>query len=178
MLCLIYSGGYTMNYYEAKQKGYRFITRDYVGGETAHKTYPIQNSRGYWVSPEWQYITNGTGCLKTTEVVEIDTAIQNSKTPIKSHYKKKHYHSLTCAVCGKPFEAERKNRMYCSKKCSNDANNERVRRKKEQLVSYCIECGKPFVKVSKSNTCSTECSYKRKLKKNAESARRRNSVKT
>ena len=64
-----------VNYKEAKKKGFKYITRDIIGGECAHKEVPVRNN-GYWYSKGWHYITkNGHECKSKEDIMDIDTAI-------------------------------------------------------------------------------------------------------
>lgn len=49
-----------MNYEEAKAQGFKYVTRNQLGGECVHKTKP-ERKGGYWESPGWRYIQGGTG---------------------------------------------------------------------------------------------------------------------
>lgn len=62
-----------MDYFEAKKKGFKFVTRDLVGGECVHFTMPKRKNK-YWFSDGWRYIDGG-GCLDKTKVMTIDEAI-------------------------------------------------------------------------------------------------------
>lgn len=69
-----------MNYKEAKKKGFKYITRDIIGGECAHKEVPVSNN-GYWYSKGWHYITkNGHVCKSKEDIMDIDTTIVLSRT--------------------------------------------------------------------------------------------------
>lgn len=169
-----------MNYKEAKKQGYKYITRDRIGGECAHMLLPV-NKNGYWYSKGWHYITTGGHACKSLDtVMEIDQAIKRKKpTPQPRKIKKdpeRPVYIVTCKHCGKVFETNYSIRTYCSHDCAVKANNKRISEKPKPIVN-CIICGKPFEKNTRSNTCSPECSYKRKLIKNAEAKQNRNSAK-
>ena len=157
-----------MNYKEAKKKGFKYITRDIIGGECAHKEVPVRNN-GYWYSKGWHYITtNGHVCKSKEDIMDIDTAIVLSRTkrPIEEiAIAEGHMVFIkSCPICNTIFETTRNNKVYCSHSCAIRANNKRIAENKP--VDNCIECGRPFDKTTRSNCCSPECSYKRKLRKN------------
>lgn len=157
-----------MNYKEAKKKGFKYITRDIIGGECAHKEVPVSNN-GYWYSKGWHYITkNGHVCKSKEDIMDIDTAIVLSRTkrPIEEiAIAEGHMVFIkSCPICNTVFETTRNNKVYCSHSCAIRANNKRIAENKP--VVTCIECGRPFEKTTRSNCCSPECSYQRKLRKN------------
>lgn len=157
-----------MNYKEAKKKGFKYITRDIIGGECAHKEVPVSNN-GYWYSKGWHYITkNGHVCKAKEDIMDIDTAIVLSRTkrPIEEiAIAEGHMVFIkSCPICNTVFETTRNNKVYCSHSCAIRANNKRIAENKP--VVTCIECGRPFKKTTRSNCCSPECSYKRKLRQN------------
>lgn len=49
-----------MNYEEAKAQGFKYVTRNQLGGECVHKTKP-ERKGGYWESPGWRYIQGRHG---------------------------------------------------------------------------------------------------------------------
>lgn len=69
-----------------------------------------------------------------------------------------------CEMCGKEFEATRKNAMYCSKRCGEKKwrmlNTDIDKKTKE--TAKCIVCGNEFKKLRKDHVCcSKKCSQKK-----------------
>ena len=72
-----------MNYEEAKEQGFRYVTRNPLGGECVHKTKP-KRVGGYWESPGWRYIQGGTACLEKNVIMSINIAIERQNQQIKA----------------------------------------------------------------------------------------------
>lgn len=51
---------------------------------------------------------------------------------------------LICQECGKEMEAQRSNKKYCSRKCSNKARNKRVKNSINKMEKHCIICEVEF----------------------------------
>lgn len=67
-----------------------------------------------------------------------------------------------CLFCGKVFQTERKNKVYCSKKCSTNASRKRngIKPTLEREI-VCKECGKVVITTnSRKEFCSKLCASK------------------
>ena len=67
-----------------------------------------------------------------------------------------------CKYCGCSFvfgSSGYLSRMYCSKKCSQEAKNKRQRDNRESKLYICNTCGKQFVRKGSDTFCSNECRY-------------------
>lgn len=117
-----------MNYKEAKKQGYKYITRDAIGGECAHKEYP-KKKHIYWYSKGWHYIDNGYACKSKDEVIDIDTAIKTKKPQEPIRPINPFVYVKVCSICNKVFETLNNRQKYCGKEC---ANVESARRHKER----------------------------------------------
>lgn len=124
-----------MDYQEAKKLGYKYITRDRIGGECAHLTEPKLGDDGYWKSEGWRYV-DGCCCLDKKHIMDIDEAIKIEKSsPFKSVPKwEPETVELTCQYCGKKFVGRSKSRKYCSGKCAND--NKIQKRKAKEAAQH------------------------------------------
>lgn len=112
-----------MDYLQAKELGYNYIARDYVGGECAHKNKPKFDD-GYWKSKDWQYV-DGHACKDRKKVLTIDEAIRLEKiTPIRA-VKEPVLIEITCIECKKPFIATSARFKYCSDECKKAAAKKR-----------------------------------------------------
>lgn len=80
----------------------------------------------------------------------------------------KNYRKI-CACCGKEFEAHKKNKQYCSRKC-RDVGYKRSKGQDSRLEPrhiVCTICGKEFDTMNPSKkTCSNECSRILKWQRN------------
>ena len=70
-----------------------------------------------------------------------------------------------CEYCGKPFEAHRKNKVFCSRKCKDISfrlrNGIKCNPNPEPYHKICCVCGKAFASFRKAEvTCSSECAKK------------------
>lgn len=68
-----------------------------------------------------------------------------------------------CEYCGKPFEAHRKNKVFCSRKCKDISfrlrNGIKCNPNPEPYHKICRVCGKAFDSFRQTDaTCSSECS--------------------
>ncbi len=77
-----------MNYEEAKEQGFRYVTRNPLGGECVHKTKP-KRVGGYWESPGWRYIQGGTACLEKNVIMSINIAIERQNQQIKPRHEQR-----------------------------------------------------------------------------------------
>ena len=51
---------------------------------------------------------------------------------------------LICQECGKEMEAQKSNKKYCSRKCSNKAQNKRAKNNINKMEKHCVICGVEF----------------------------------
>lgn len=109
-----------MDYQEAKKLGYKYITRDRIGGECAHKRMPKLRN-GFWISEGWRYV-EGYVYKNKSKPLAIDEAIrlEGFMPPPKEPKTGPKEIEAICEYCGKPFMSHSKSRKYCSDKCYND----------------------------------------------------------
>lgn len=69
--------------------------------------------------------------------------------------------SKTCLECGKEFEPNTHNQIYCSKKCKDIARSRRQNLKRPNNLTVkrvCVICGKEYLPNSSfQKTCSQKC---------------------
>jgi len=65
--------------------------------------------------------------------------------------------NFICKVCGKPFTARNKKRLFCSRKCSSIGQK---KKQKHQIKSICKVCDKEIFDWRKRITCSIKCAGK------------------
>lgn len=167
-----------INYTRLKKQGYRFVTKDCIGGECAHKTKPTLSNKGFWHSDGWQYVEDGTACENTKELLSIDIAIKRVRKKRadearrrKQEEAKNEIYKLkrTCVICGTIFDHTHAAKKYCSGTCNYESIARTRRAKKGQPLIYydkvCEICGTPFTTVQESRTaCSDVCALKIKQK--------------
>lgn len=100
-----------MNYEEAKAQGFRYVTRNPLGGECVHKTKP-KRVGGYWESPGWRYIQGGTACPEKNVIMSINIAIDRQKQQLKGPVvaeieRKKTKRATSKSDCAKAKEKDR-----------------------------------------------------------------------
>ncbi len=70
----------------------------------------------------------------------------------------KQIYNRVCPVCGKEFEARRKDQIYCSDKCKDTRNYQQRKIPKHFDPIPCKQCGKMFTpKSSRNKFCSKKC---------------------
>jgi len=63
-----------------------------------------------------------------------------------------------CAVCGAEFTTKYSGTIYCSKKCSNYAYRQRLKKSKIGGVGKCVICGREFKRqYCGQKYCSDKC---------------------
>jgi len=112
-----------LDYLQAKAEGYKYVARDYIGGECVHKVEPKYDG-GYWKSKEWRYV-DGHACRDTKKVLTIDEAIRLDKEITFRPTKEPVLIEITCIECKKPFIAPSTRYKYCSEECKKAAAKKR-----------------------------------------------------
>lgn len=158
-----------MDYIEAQGYGFKYVTRDPVGGESVHKTEPKLNSLGCWISPGWRFVQDVASCPKG-EVMPIEEAIQIHSQKMASGEIEQVVHKAhapyiktkRCVICKKDFESVN-NAKYCSEECRIKAKEAKYKRSqaKRRLIGFnctCQNCKKQFRAQSQHKKyCSDEC---------------------
>lgn len=110
-------------YFDAKADGFKYVTRDLVGGECVHKTKPKRKNK-YWFSYGWKYIQDGNMCPDKTTIMGINAAIRRYKLAVKRRTIKVESDSKIkrCEWCEEVFEPKRGNQKYCCELCQKKAS--------------------------------------------------------
>lgn len=154
-----------MNYEEAKAQGFKYVTRNQLGGECVHKTKP-ERKGGYWESPGWRYIQGGTACPEKNVIMAINVAIniqnrQQEALKLAAQARKrakketrKRTGRRVCKTCKREFDAEHGSISYCSDLCmmiGKRRNNAKWKAKQRGEVPpelgalvTCKQCGQKF----------------------------------
>jgi len=154
-----------VNYEEAKAQGFKYVTRNQLGGECVHKTKP-ERKGGYWESPGWRYIQGGTACPEKNVIMAINVAIniqnrQQEALKLAAQARKrakketrKRTGRRVCKTCKREFDAEHGSISYCSDLCmmiGKRRNNAKWKAKQRDEVPpelgalvTCKQCGQKF----------------------------------
>lgn len=133
---------YEEPYIFLKDLGYKYIARERLGGESAHKETPIADEIGYQ-SNGWRYVLRFEEIppVVTKGWIGIDEAIERAITAEiayrkqKAHEKyieRKNKMTTECAVCGRKFVKRRNPSQYCSERCHSA----------RAYIAYCRKVGK------------------------------------
>lgn len=175
-----------INYTRLKKEGFRFVTKDYIGGECAHKVKPKRADIGFWHSDGWRYVQEGTACENTKELLSIDIAIKRVRKKRADEARRRKQEEAkkaidkrthTCVICGTIFDYPNAAKKYCSGVCHYESISRAKRVRKGQTLVYydkeCEICGKPFTTVQDSRTaCSDMCALAVKQKAIEEESKR------
>lgn len=154
-----------MNYEEAKAQGFKYVTCNQLGGECVHKTKP-ERKGGYWESPGWRYIQDGTACPEKNVIMAINVAIniqnrQQEALKLAAQARKrakketrKRTGRRVCKTCKREFDTEHGSISYCSDLCmmiGKRRNNAKWKAKQRDEVPpelgalvTCKQCGQKF----------------------------------
>ena len=144
---------YEEPYIFLKNLGYKYIARERIGGESAHKETPIADATGYH-SNGWRYVWRfeeippvvNKGWIGIDEAIERAVTAEIAYRKQKAHdkYIKRTNKMITeCAVCGSKFVKRRNPSRYCSERC----------RSARTYIANCRKHGKSddYMLKSKSN---------------------------
>lgn len=118
---------YEEPYIFLKNLGYKYIARERLGGESAHKETPIADGTGYH-SNGWRYVWRfeeippvvNEGWIGIDEAIERAVAAEIAYRKQKAHEKymeRKNKMTTECAVCGSKFVRRHNSFRYCSERC-------------------------------------------------------------
>lgn len=144
---------YEEPYIFLKNLGYKYIARERIGGESAHKETPIADATGYH-SNGWRYVGRfeeipsvvNKGWIGIDEAIEravtAEIAYQKQKAHDK-YIKRRNKTTTECAVCGSNFVRSHNSLRYCSERC----------RSARTYIAHCRKDGKSddYMLKSKSN---------------------------
>lgn len=110
----------------------------------------------------------GTGCtVKDAGKKKIQWKHENDQTWKNREKREKQVLHKVCPRCGREFETDNSQRVYCSNQCKNKvAQKEFHQRHKAVLTITCAICGKKFTSTDgRRKCCSSECTaISRKLR--------------